>query len=217
MAFSSSPLSSGAAAGDCLQWRPPPAEAPAMTDPALPTDDPIAATRLWLERIVIGLNLCPFAKAVYVKDQVRFVLSDATTPEALVEQLAEELVLLRDTPAEQIDTTLIVHPQVLTDFLDYNDFLDNADAAIEALDLQGILQVASFHPDYQFDGVAADDASNYTNRAPFPTLHLLREESVERAVDAFPDPDVIVERNIQTLDRIGVAGWHRRLRGEDLS
>jgi len=195
----------------------PPADVPAMTDTALPTDDPIAATRLWLERIVIGLNLCPFAKAVYVKDQVRFVLSDATTPEALVEQLAEELVLLRDTPAEQIDTTLIVHPQVLVDFLDYNDFLDNADAAIEALDLQGILQVASFHPDYQFDGVAADDASNYTNRAPFPTLHLLREDSVARAGDAFPDPDVIVERNIQTLDRIGVDGWYRRLRGEDLS
>ncbi|MCX2895233.1 DUF1415 domain-containing protein [Stenotrophomonas lactitubi] len=170
-----------------------------------------------MERIVIGLNLCPFAKAVYVKDQVRIVLSDATTPEALVEELAEELVLLRDTPAEQIDTTLIVHPQVLTDFLDYNDFLDNADAAIEALDLQGILQVASFHPDYQFDGVAADDASNYTNRAPFPTLHLLREDSVARAVDVYPDPDVIVERNIQTLDRIGVEGWHRRLRGEDLS
>ncbi len=182
-----------------------------MTDTSLPTDDPIAATRLWLERIVIGLNLCPFAKAVYVKDQVRIVLSDATTPEALVEQLAEELVLLRDTPAEQIDTTLIVHPQVLT------DFLDNADAAIEALDLQGILQVASFHPDYQFDGVAADDASNYTNRAPFPPLHLLREDSVARAVEVYPDPDVIVERNIQTLDRIGVEGWHRRLRGDDLS
>ncbi|PZT40072.1 hypothetical protein A7X99_01690 [Stenotrophomonas maltophilia] len=188
-----------------------------MTDAQLPTEDPIAAPRLWLERIVIGLNLCPFAKAVYVKDQVRIVLSDATTTEALVEQLAEELVLLRDTPAEQIDTTLIVHPQVLTDFLDYNDFLDNADAAIEALDLQGILQVASFHPDYQFEGVAADDASNYTNRAPFPTLHLLREDSVARAVDVYPDPDVIVERNIQTLDRIGVDGWHRRLRGEDLS
>lgn len=122
----------------------PPADVPAMTDSHLPTDDPIAATRLWLERIVIGLNLCPFAKAVYVKDQVRIVLSDATTPEALVEQLAEELVLLRDTPAEQIDTTLIVHPQVLTDFLDYNDFLDNADAAIEALDLQGI-QIGRAH------------------------------------------------------------------------
>ncbi|MBD8635492.1 DUF1415 domain-containing protein [Stenotrophomonas sp. CFBP 13725] len=182
-----------------------------------PSEDPIAATRLWLERIVIGLNLCPFAKAVYVKEQVRYVLSDATTPEALVEQLAEELVLLRGASPEQIDTTLIIHPDVLTDFLDYNDFLDNADAAIEALDLQGILQVASFHPQYQFEGVAADDASNYTNRAPYPILHLLREDSVERAVDAFPDPDVIVERNIQTLDRIGVQGWWRRLRGEDLS
>ncbi len=173
--------------------------------------DPIADTRRWLENIVIGLNLCPFAKAVYVKQQVRFVLSDATTPEALLEELAEELVLLRDTPAEQIDTTLIVHPEVLTDFLDYNDFLDNADAAIEALDLQGILQVASFHPQYQFAGVAPDDVSNYTNRAPYPTLHLLREDSVERAVAAFPDPDVIVERNIATLDELGVEGWTRLL------
>jgi len=175
------------------------------------TRDPIAETRKWLEQIVIGLNLCPFAKAVYVKDQVRFVLSDATTPEALVEELAEELILLRDTPAEQIDTTLIVHPDVLTDFLEYNDFLDNADAAIEALDLQGILQVASFHPQYQFAGVAPDDVSNYTNRAPYPTLHLLREDSVERAVAAFPDPDVIVERNIDTLDKLGIEGWTRLL------
>ncbi|WP_312317156.1 DUF1415 domain-containing protein [Stenotrophomonas sp.] len=187
-----------------------------MTDSAFPTDaDPIADTRKWLENIVIGLNLCPFAKAVYVKNQVRFVLSDATTPEALLEELAEELVLLRDTPAEQIDTTLIVHPDVLTGFLDYNDFLDNADAAIDALDLQGILQVASFHPQYQFAGVAADDVSNYTNRAPYPTLHLLREDSVERAVAAFPDPDVIVERNIATLDKLGVEGWTRLLGRKD--
>jgi len=183
-----------------------------MNDASLTaTRDPIAETRKWLEQIVIGLNLCPFAKAVYVKDQVRFVLSDATTPEALVEELAEELILLRDTPAEQIDTTLIVHPDVLTDFLEYNDFLDNADAAIEALDLQGILQVASFHPQYQFAGVAPDDVSNYTNRAPYPTLHLLREDSVERAVAAFPDPDVIVERNIDTLDKLGIEGWTRLL------
>lgn len=177
--------------------------------------DPIADTRKWLEQIVIGLNLCPFAKAVYVKDQVRFVLSDATTPEALVEQLAEELLLLRDTPAEQIDTTLIIHPDVLTDFLDYNDFFDNADAAIETLDLQGILQVASFHPQYQFAGAAPDDVSNYTNRSPYPTLHLLREDSVERAVAAFPDPDVIVERNIETLDKLGIEGWTRLLGRKD--
>jgi len=187
-----------------------------FTDATAPDGpDVIAETRTWLEQIVIGLNLCPFAKAVYVKNQVRFVLSDATTPEALVEQLAEELVLLRDTPAEQIDTTLIVHPDVLTDFLDYNDFLDNADAAIEALDLQGILQVASFHPQYQFAGVAPDDVSNYTNRAPYPTLHLLREDSVERAVAAFPDPDVIVERNNETLDKLSVEGWTRLLGRKD--
>jgi hypothetical protein len=171
--------------------------------------DPIADTRRWLEKAVIGLNLCPFAKAVYVKDQVRLVLSDATTPEALLEQLAEELLVLRDTPVEVVDTTLIVHPQVLGDFIEYNDFLDNADAAVETLDLQGILQVASFHPDYQFAGTAPDDVSNYTNRSPWPTLHLLREESVERAVAAFPDPDVIVDRNIATLDRLGVDGWRR--------
>jgi hypothetical protein len=189
-----------------------------LTDSSAPDGtDFIAETRTWLEQIVIGLNLCPFAKAVYVKDQVRFVLSDATTPEALVEELAEELVVLRDTPAEQIDTTLIVHPHVLGDFLEYNDFLDNADAAIEALDLQGILQVASFHPQYQFAGAAADDVSNYTNRSPYPTLHLLREDSVERAVAAFPDPDVIVERNIETLDKLGVEGWTRLLGRKDNS
>lgn len=191
-----------------------PAIEDAVTDPQATSstvEDPIAATRRWIERAVIGLNLCPFAKAVYVKEQVRFVLSDASTPEALLEQLAEELVLLRDTDPQQIDTTLIVHPDVLTDFLDYNDFLENADAAVQALDLQGVLQVASFHPDYQFAGAAADDISHYTNRSPYPTLHLLREDSVERAVAAFPDPDVIVERNIETLDRLGHEGWRRLL------
>ena len=178
-----------------------------MTESA--AQDPIAATRQWLERAVIGLNLCPFAKAVHVKQQVRFVLSDASTPEALLEQLAEELLLLRDTPADEIDTTLIVHPDVLQDFLDYNDFLDNADAAVEALDLGGILQVASFHPDYQFAGTAPQDISNYTNRAPYPTLHLLREDSVSRAVAAFPEADSIVDRNIETLDRLGIEGWRK--------
>ncbi|HEY5971774.1 MAG TPA: DUF1415 domain-containing protein [Pseudoxanthomonas sp.] len=175
--------------------------------------DPVAATRLWLERAVIGLNLCPFAKAVYVKQQVRFVLSDATTPEALLEQLAEELLLLRDTPADEIDTTLVIHPDMLGDFLDYNDFLDNADAAVEALDLEGVLQVASFHPGYQFAGTAFDDIGNYTNRSPYPTLHLLREDSVSRAVEAFPDADAIVDRNIETLDKLGVEGWRKLFAG----
>ena len=169
----------------------------------------LADTRRWLEKAVIGLNLCPFAKAVYVKEQVRFVVSDATTPEQLVEQLGEELVLLRDTPAEQVDTTLLVHPLVLGDFLDYNDFLDQADALVEALELDGILQVASFHPGYQFADSRPDDIENYSNRAPYPILHLLREDSVSRAVDAYPDADVIVERNYATLRRLGHEGWQK--------
>jgi len=172
-------------------------------------DDPIAATRRWLERAVIGLNLCPFAKAVYVKQQVRFVLSEATTPDALLEELAYELARLAETDPEVVDTTLLIHPRVLTDFLDYNDFLDQADAAVEALELDGEIQVASFHPDYQFAGTSADDVSNYTNRAPYPTLHLLREASIDRAVAAFPDPEVIVERNIATLEQLGVEGWRK--------
>lgn len=194
-----------------------------MTDPAIgnPGRDAaldearvLADTRRWLERAVIGLNLCPFAKAVYVKEQVRFVASDATTPEQLLEQLGEELVLLRDTPAEQVDTTLLVHPLVLGDFLDYNDFLDQADALVEALELDGVLQVASFHPDYQFADSRPDDIENYSNRAPYPTLHLLREDSVARAVEAYPDPDVIVERNYATLRKLGHEGWRRLLADE---
>nr|WP_233275269.1 DUF1415 domain-containing protein [Pseudoxanthomonas suwonensis] len=169
----------------------------------------LADTRRWLEKAVIGLNLCPFAKAVYVKEQVRFVVSDATTPEQLVEQLGEELVLLRDTPAGQVDTTLLVHPLVLRDFLDFNDFLDQADALVEALELDGVLQVASFHPDYQFADSRPDDIENYSNRAPYPILHLLREDSVSRAVDAYPEADVIVERNYATLRRLGHEGWQK--------
>ena len=173
------------------------------------TTDPIAATRHWLQRAVIGLNLCPFAKAVLVKEQIRFVLSEATDTNALLDELIAELMHLRDTPAEQIDTTLLIHPQVLIDFLDYNDFLDIADTALTELDLDGEIQIASFHPDYQFAGTASDDISNYSNRAPFPTLHLLREDSVTSAVDAFPDADAIIDRNIATLEQLGVDGWQR--------
>lgn len=171
----------------------------------------LVATRRWLERAVIGLNLCPFAKAVYVKQQVRFVLSDAELPEDLLEELAEELLRLRDTPADDIDTTLLVHPRVLTDFLDYNDFLDRVDALIEALDLDGELQVASFHPDYRFADSEPDDPGNCTNRAPYPTLHLLREASLDKAVAAYPDADVIVERNLDTMARLGLEGFRELL------
>ena len=171
----------------------------------------ITATRRWLEHAVIGLNLCPFAKAVYVKQQVRFVLSDAELPEDLLEELAEELLRLRDTPADEIDTTLLVHPRVLTDFLDYNDFLDRVDALIEALDLEGELQVASFHPQYLFADSEADDPGNCTNRAPYPTLHLLREASLDKAVAAYPGADVIVERNLDTMAKLGLEGFRNLL------
>lgn len=169
--------------------------------------DPIADTERWLQRAVIGLNLCPFAKAVHVRGQVRFVLSEAGTPEALLEDLGAELLHLRDTAPEETDTTLIVHPRVLGDFLDYNDFLEEADALVAELGLEGVLQVASFHPDYQFAGTGPDDVENFTNRSPHPTLHLLREDSVSRAVEAFPDPDAIVDRNVETLRRLGRDGW----------
>ncbi|KAF1691748.1 DUF1415 domain-containing protein [Pseudoxanthomonas koreensis] len=172
-------------------------------------EEAIAATRRWLEKAVIGLNLCPFAKAVYVKEQVRLVFSDATTPEQLVEQLGEELLLLRDTPATEVDTTLLVHPYVLQDFLDYNDFLDQADTLVEVLELDGVLQVASFHPDYQFADSRPDDIENFSNRSPFPTLHLLREDSVSRAVEVYPDADSIVERNYATLRELGPEGWRK--------
>lgn len=175
------------------------------------SDDPIAATQRWLQRAVIGLNLCPFAKAVHVKDQIRYVLSSATTTDALLEELASELLWLNDTDPALVDTTLLIHPQVLNDFLDYNDFLEQADAALDALGLEGELQVASFHPDYQFAGTRPDDAENCTNRSPYPMLHLLREASVERAVAAFPDPDAIVERNIATLEKLGAEGYRRLL------
>ena len=174
-------------------------------------EEALGLTRRWLEQAVIGLNLCPFAKAVYAKQQVRFVYSDATTPEQLIEQLGEELLLLRDTPADQVDTTLLVHPHVLQDFLDYNDFLEQADMLVEVLELDGELQVASFHPDYQFADSRPDDIKNYSNRTPYPTLHLLREDSVSRAVEAYPDPDSIVERNYATLRALGHEGWRRLL------
>ena len=177
--------------------------------------DPIGDTRRWLERAVIGLNLCPFAKAVVNKGQVRMVLSEARDEEALLAELGEELVRLRDTPAAEVDTTLIVHPQVLGDFLDYNDFLDDAEALVEELGLEGVLQVASFHPQYQFADSGPDDIANFTNRSPWPTLHLLREDSVSRAVEAFPDPDAIVERNVETLQKLGHAGWRELLQGTD--
>ena len=172
------------------------------------------ATRRWMERAVIGLNLCPFAKAVHVKGQVRIAVTGATTPEALVEELAQELTWLDQCDPAATETTLLVHPRVMTDFLDFNDFLDAADSVIEALDLEGVIQVASFHPQYQFAGTGADDIGNYTNRSPFPTLHLLREESIDRAVEAFPDPESIFGENLRSLERLGHEGWRKLFEGQ---
>ncbi len=176
--------------------------------------DAIVATRRWLERAVIGLNLCPFAKAVHVRQQVRFVVSEATNPEGLLDALERELAFLRDTDSAVVETTLLIHPVVLNDFLEYNDFLDVADRAVASLGLRGRVQIASFHPDYRFAGAQADAIGNYTNRAPFPILHLLREESVARAVEAIPDADSIVDRNLATLAALGVEGWDRLMRAE---
>jgi len=168
---------------------------------------PLDQTRRWLEQAVIGLNLCPFAKAVHTKGQIRWVESTATDVEALMADLVDELQRLAAADPEAVDTTLLVHPQVLGDFLDYNDFLDLADAALEELGLDGVLQIASFHPRYQFEGTEPDAVENLSNRSPHPTLHLLREDSVERAVAAFPEAEAIYERNIDTLRALGPDGW----------
>lgn len=167
----------------------------------------IAATREWLEKAVIGLNLCPFAKAVYVKNQVRIVVSSARHLDGLLEDLDRELDLLAAADPDEVDTTLLIHPTLLPDFLDFNDFLQLVEAAVEEHELEGVIQVASFHPQFQFEGTEPDDMGNFTNRAPFPTLHLLREASIERAVAAFPEAETIFERNIETLEKLGPTGW----------
>jgi hypothetical protein len=169
----------------------------------------IERTAQWLDRAVVGLNLCPFAKAVQARQQVRYVVSDATSEEELLVDLLHELEALYDADPETIETTLLIHPYVLTDFLDYNQFLEVADAAVSELQLDGEIQVASFHPDYQFAGSGPQDIENFSNRAPYPTLHLLRETSVARAVAAFPDAARIYERNIETLRQLGHAGWKK--------
>lgn len=164
-------------------------------------------TRHWLEKAVIGLNLCPFAKAVYVKNQVRLVVSHARHADDLLEELDRELQLFMATPAEEVDTTLLIHPTLFDDFLDFNDFLEIAEGVVNEHGLEGVVQLASFHPQFQFDGTEPDDISNYTNRAPFAILHLLREESIDRAVEAFPEAETIFEQNIETLEKLGHKGW----------
>jgi len=171
-------------------------------------EEAITATKLWLERAVIGLNLCPFAKGVHVKNQIRYVVSAAQTPEELLRDVLSEFEVLAESSPSEIDTTLLIHPHVLTDFLDYNDFLDVVDAALEEVDLAGELQVASMHPQYQFADTEPDDITNYTNRSPYPTLHLLREDSIDEAVAAFPEAEQIFDKNIETMRKLGHDGWN---------
>jgi hypothetical protein len=166
-----------------------------------------AETRAWVDRAVIGLNLCPFAKAPQVKGQVRYVVSAADDPAALLADLVAELERLAEAPPERLETTLLIHPRVLTDFAEYNDFLAIAEDTVAELDLEGVLQVASFHPQYQFDGTEPDDITNATNRSPYPTLHLIREDSIDKAVAAFPDAEAIYEVNMATMERLGPDGW----------
>jgi hypothetical protein len=167
----------------------------------------IEDTQAWLTRAVVGLNLCPFAKAVMAKGQVRYVVTELTEPEQVLKLLQTEMQTLVDADPDTLDTTLLIAPYLLPDFLDFNEFLFDCEAVLQAMDLEGVLQIADFHPNYQFAGTAPEDVENRTNQSPYPTLHLLREDSVTRAVDAFPDAALIYERNTALLREMGTAGW----------
>ena len=175
-----------------------------------PSDNTVIShTRLWLEKAVIGLNLCPFAKAPYVKNRVRIAVSHDPHPDGFLEDLDRELRLLAATPAADIETSLLVHPALFDDFLQFNDMLDFADQAVADNQLEGIIQIAPFHPHFQFAGTVPEDISNYTNRSPYPTLHLIREDSIAKAVESFPDAEAIFGRNIALLEEMGHEGWDR--------
>ena len=178
-----------------------------MADPANTERIAIEDTQAWLTRAVVGLNLCPFAKAVMAKGQVRYVVTEHSEPEHVLKLLQTEMQTLVDADPDTLDTTLLIAPYLLPDFVDFNEFLFDCDAVLLGMDLQGVLQIADFHPAYQFAGTAPDDVENLTNQSPYPTLHLLREDSVTRAVQAFPDAALIYERNTALLRDIGTAGW----------
>lgn len=172
-----------------------------MKESALEERSVIEATRKWVEDVVVGYNLCPFAKRELVRDRVRFVVSEAGNEDALLQALQTELLRLDDEP--EIETTLLIHPHVLKDFELYNEFLGAADGLLTYLDMEGVYQIASFHPDYQFADTEQGAAENYTNRSPFPMLHLLREASLEVAIDSHPDVDGIPPRNIELMNKLG--------------
>ncbi|WP_019939558.1 DUF1415 domain-containing protein [Bordetella sp. FB-8] len=168
-----------------------------------------ADTRLWVERAVIGLNLCPFAKAVQIKGQVRYAVSDAVDEEGVLADLEDELMLICEADPDAIDTTLLILPEALHDFYAFNDFGELSDRLLKRMRLVGSLQVATFHPAFQFADTDPRDMGNYTNRSPYPTLHILREDSLDRAVEAFPEAETIYERNIETMESLGIEGWRK--------
>ena len=180
-----------------------------MTDTLTPEQERtvIEDTQKWLLEAVVGLNLCPFAKAVVVKDMVRYRVCASSDPADVLVMLREELQHLAEADPDKLDTTLLIAPNALPDFLDFNDFLADCDDVLMDLELDGVLQVADFHPLYQFGGTEVDDIENFTNRTPYPTLHLLREVSIDKAVEAYPDASLIFERNIAVLTKLGHAGW----------
>jgi hypothetical protein len=175
-----------------------------------PSDDEIvASTRRWIERAVIGLRLCPFAAEPFDDERIRYCVSRARSADELVGDLDVELRRLHAADPAECETTLLIHPYVLGDFFEFNDFLDRVDATLDALDLTDAIQVASFHPRFRFAQTEQDDVENNTNRSPYPTLHLLREASVDRAVTAFGDTAKIYEGNIATVRNLGEDGWRR--------
>ena len=164
-------------------------------------EETVRPVRLWVETLVVGMNLCPFAKREMVKNRVRFATTKSTTQEQLLVALQAELELLNSDPS--VETTLLIHANVLQDFQDYNRFLGYADSLLVEMELEGIYQIASFHPDYQFDDTMPDDAENYTNRSPYPMLHLIREASLERVIADYPEVDQIPARNIALMNELG--------------
>jgi uncharacterized protein len=184
-----------------------PAQKPMITSFSTKHQDIVNSVETWLERAVIGLNLCPFARAVHIRKQIRYVVSEASEVGQLVHALREELNHLHTCDPVETETTLLIHPWVLTDFIDYNEFLGVTEIILDEMGLEGEIQIASFHPDYQFADTQHNDISNFTNRSPYPILHLLRESSIDKAVTTVPDTDAIYKRNIATLKQIGHEGW----------
>ncbi|XDD53287.1 DUF1415 domain-containing protein [Leptospira sp. WS4.C2] len=180
----------------------------------MPTERPIdneeeilKKTKNWILKSVIGLNLCPFAKPTFQSNTIRYVISDSKTEKDLLFHLESELQYLKETDPKITETTLLLHPYVLEDFLDQNDFLNDVDLLLNQLDLEGIIQIANFHPHFQFAGKTYDDITNFVGRSPYQTLHLLREDSISRIVDSHPNIDSIIENNRKTLKKLGHLGW----------